>query len=226
MSTPPTEVPKTEDGVVLRRIYSLSARCAEDAAYRAECMARAEGAGWARAREVTAAPSVFVSDSRWRVELDCGAGEMWPPRPLPADITIPLVIAARSPPDATITRTQTVELWVVLHNALMSHDRLYRLRIAGQLAASICIVKAGGPLRVPEDEAAEPYREGCEYVVCSACRSHILLDVGFWSVNADDTWDDKQTAFFGFTCDWEPCLEDFTALVNRRGCMNPRGPAG
>ncbi len=70
------------------------------------------------------------------------------------------------------------------------------------------------------DEEMEGYREGREYVVCTECRSHILIGESHlaWF---DDYEDDD--IIVGFTCDWEPCLEDFSARVLRPQREFPEG---
>ncbi|MCH9637830.1 MAG: hypothetical protein K0U16_07800 [Gammaproteobacteria bacterium] len=70
----------------------------------------------------------------------------------------------------------------------------------------------------------DEYREGHEYVVCTECGSHILLDdEGGWLSDMwdgdpppeDDEDDDWPEQVILFTCDWEPCLADFPAAVKR-----------
>ena len=63
-------------------------------------------------------------------------------------------------------------------------------------------------------------REGYDYVPCPECGSHILLvrDAGFF-----DHIDAFGSSFEAFTCDWDPCGEDFTAEVHPRGATAREG---
>jgi hypothetical protein len=58
---------------------------------------------------------------------------------------------------------------------------------------------------------SEPYREGHEYVVCEDCKSEILIDRETRERLFED--DEDETAWIGFTCDWEPCSSEQSALV-------------
>lgn len=68
------------------------------------------------------------------------------------------------------------------------------------------------------------YREGHEYVVCTECKSHILLDEeSFWCNWDEDDFDGEDDIVIGFTCDWESCLSDFAARVYRPPKEFPEG---
>jgi hypothetical protein len=70
----------------------------------------------------------------------------------------------------------------------------------------------------PEDDGDEAGGEGVAFVVCTECQSHVLIEweSGWLDGLFDDTDDDAEEANVGFTCDWEPCLADFMAVVKRR----------
>jgi hypothetical protein len=55
------------------------------------------------------------------------------------------------------------------------------------------------------------YREGYEYVVCEECGSEVQLDPAFIALVFDE---EEKARWVGFTCDWEPCGADFSALVH------------
>ena len=50
------------------------------------------------------------------------------------------------------------------------------------------------------------YREGHEYAVCVACKSHLLIEEELRESLDEPT-------YTALTCDWEPCRADFDAVV-------------
>ena len=75
--------------------------------------------------------------------------------------------------------------------------------------------------RVVEDDP--DYREGHDYVVCTECRSHVLIDEDRRSTWFEDSDADENDVIIGFTCDWDPCLADFSAVVCRPERELPEG---